>query len=291
MRTFADTHKATQQAATAKSTMSRRVPHGQGHDVNSRLHLQRTTGNQDVQQRSEENAANVKVDALSTRFEHDFSRIPVHHPRVEAANGPGRELRTYRMKPVQGSSSLETTVLPPEGVTDEEVTVPGGGGSASPAASSFCQATPISASIENVKKYTNGKLYGHEFDFVVGLEYSELDITATKDKDCTFEWWEKTTRPPAWQTVIKANTWNDMYALYPTSPTFDGWTKNRAKTCPGSEAATVHDVPGASVDLPARTLWFDLKVTGGGTTKSATGTQVLEPDGKGGIKTQTFSVP
>ena len=291
MRTFADTQKATQQVTAAKSTMSRRAPRWQSYDVNSSHYLQRTTGNQAVQRQSEENAVNAKGDALTARFEHDFSRIPVHHPRVEAANGPERELRTRRMKTVQGSSSLETTVQPPEGATDEEMTVPNGGGSTSSVAGSFCQATPISASIENVKKYTSGKLYGHEFDFVVGLEYSELAITATKDEDCTLEWWEKTTRPPAWQTVIKANTWNDMYALYPTSPTFDGWTKNRTKPCPGSEAATIHDIPGASVDLPARTLWFDLKVTGGGTTKSATGTQVLEPDGKGGIKTQTFTVP
>jgi len=154
--------------------------------------------------------------------------------------------------------------------------------------SSFCECTPTSASIKNVKKFTKGKLYGHKFDFVVDLTYSK---GATKHKDCDLEWWEKTTRPPAWQTVIKKNTWNDMFALYPTSPVFDGWTKNRKKPCPGKETAKLHDPPAASVDLPARTLWFNLKVKGGGTTKSATGKQVLEPDGKGGIKTQTFTVP
>lgn len=42
--------------------------------------------------------------------------------------------------------------------------------------------------------------------------------------------------------------------------------------------------------MPARTLEFDLKVKGGGATAAATGKQVLEPDGKGGVKTQTFKV-
>lgn len=228
--------------------------------------------------------------AIPAGLTHDFSRIPV---LGKPTGMSGKAEKTYRVNTISGVSGFETSVAPPGGATDEELTTNGSGSGtpAAPPAASFCQCTPTSADIKNVVKYTNGKLYGHEFDFVVKLNYTKLGGSATKHQDCTLEWWEKSTRPPAWQTVIKKNTWHDMFALYPTSPTFDGWTKNRTKPCPGKETATIHDPPAASVDLPARTLWFDLKVKGGGTTKSATGTQVLEPDGKGGIKTQTFTVP
>ena len=44
--------------------------------------------------------------------------------------------------------------------------------------------------------------------------------------------------------------------------------------------------------MPARTLDFNLKIKikGGSVTKAATASQVLEPDGKGGIETQPFTV-
>jgi hypothetical protein len=206
--------------------------------------------------------------------------------------GHGREASSsFRMNTFWPGSRSEATIAPPGAAMDEESTVPDGGTKSPPASPppTFCQATPTSASIKNIKKTSAGKLYGHEFDFVVDLTYSKLGSTASKHEDCTLEWFEKTSRPPAWQTVIKKDTWNDMFALYPTSPTFDGWTKSRTKPCPGKETATIHDTPNASVDMPARTLEFNLKVTGGGVTKSATATQVLEPDGKGGIKTQTFT--
>jgi hypothetical protein len=200
--------------------------------------------------------------------------------------------RVFHVKTAPEPSVSEVTVTPPEPSGDEELTADGPDGGTSggaPAAPTFCQCKPTGAAIKNVKKYNSGKLYGHEFDFTVDLTYSALGSGAAAHSDCTMEWWEKTDRPPAWQTVIKKDTWNDLFALYPTSPTFDGWTKSRTKPCPGSETARVHDPPAASVDLPARTLEFNLKVSGAGTTKSATGKQVLEPDGKGGIKTQTFT--
>jgi hypothetical protein len=178
-----------------------------------------------------------------------------------------------------GGSELESTTPPPGG--------PGGGSGAS--AAKFFECKPTSAEIKNVSKYTSGKLYGHSFDFVVGLTYTTLGAGATASKDATLEWWEKTDRPPAWQSASK-DKWNDMFAMFPTSPTFDGWTKSRTKPNPGNETATIHDPPAASVDMPARTLEFDLKVKGGGATHGATAKQVLEPDGKGGIKTQTFTV-
>ena len=57
-------------------------PHfGQSREVNSILHLQRTLGNQAVQQLLEGNMRNVEGDSSTTeiaRLGHDFSRIPVH---------------------------------------------------------------------------------------------------------------------------------------------------------------------------------------------------------------------
>ena len=218
-----------------------------------------------------------------------------------ATSEPVRLERLFRVKTVSGASASEATILPPSGGGDEMTTsAPGPGGEvttpppepggAGAAGSGFFQCKPTSAAIKNVQQLRNGDLYGHEFDFVVGLTYTKLGKDATASSDATLEWWEKTDRPPAWQTAVAKNTWNDMFALFPGSPTFDGWTKGRTKPIPGNETATIHDPPAASVNMPARTLEFDLKVKGGGATVAATAKQVLEPDGKGGVKTQTFKV-
>lgn|GEM_PF-5922289 len=296
MRTFAQKSKATLQTELIKSPKSGRMLSRHSSGVHPIFHLHRTIGNKAVQRllgSREENPKTSLVGDTSTGV-YDLGQTPLHDRPVDTANKTAQVRRTYHMETVPNSSSFEATIAPSGAAASEEMTVAGGGDVSTPIlqrTSTYCQCTPTSASIKNVKKYTNGKLYGHEFDFVVDLTYSKLGGSATKHNDCSLEWWEKTTRPPAWQTVIKKNSWHDMFALYPTSPTFDGWTKNRTKPCPGKETAKVHDPPAASVDLPARTLWFNLKVKGGGTTKSATGAQVLEPDGKGGIKTQTFTVP
>ena len=296
MRMFAQKQKPTPPVKSTTFVKPGRQHLGHSLEVQSTLHLQRTIGNQAVQRLLQAHTDNPKASSANNKsigFTHDFSRIPLHGRPLDTVTETERVRRTYCMKTVPDSSGFETTVAPPGAAADEEMTLTDGGGSGAPIlqrAATFCQCIPTSASIKNVTKYTKGKLYGHKFDFVVDLTYSKRSSSATKHKDCSLEWREKTTRPPAWQTVIKKNTWHDMFALYPTSPTFDGWTKSRTKPCPGKETAKIHDPPAASVNLPARTLWFDLKVKGGGTTKSATGNQVLEPDGKGGIKKQTFTV-
>lgn len=145
--------------------------------------------------------------------------------------------------------------------------------------------------IQNISKYRNGDLYGHKFDLVADLEYKETDKAAS---DCNLIWEEKTNR--VYYPTMKVNDWNDMFKLLPTSPTFDPWTKGRKKPCPGKETMTITDPPGANVNLPARTLEFRINVGGSdcGCAKSGkkvTAKQVLEPDGKGGIKTQDFTTP
>jgi Domain of unknown function (DUF4157) len=81
MRTFAQKPKAPQQATTAKPTTPGRAHFGQSHEVNSILHLQRTIGNQAVQQLLGANTVDVEGDSTTTkiaRFGHDFSRIPAY---------------------------------------------------------------------------------------------------------------------------------------------------------------------------------------------------------------------
>jgi hypothetical protein len=147
---------------------------------------------------------------------------------------------------------------------------------------------PTQVQITNVAPYRDGKLYGHKFDVEVGLRYF-APASGSTGQDAQLFWFERTDRAPAWQGLA-TNVWNDMFARFPTSPTFDGWTKNRTKPCPGSETATIQDPPAASVDLPARTLEFDIYVRGQRISHNARAKQVLEPDGAGGVKTQTFEV-
>jgi hypothetical protein len=247
--------------------------------------------------------------APAPRYLHRSIRIPAQPSHFGQGCGPETSQRSLSIKSGSGIAELKTIADPTGKLPGQPRTVPDAGtptptpapatppaagpapaAPAAPAAPNFCKAVPTAASIKNVQKTTDGKLYGHEFDFSIDLTYTKLAASATHDQDAKLEWMEKVSDPPSWQTAVTANTWNDMFALYPTSPTFDGW-KNRTKPCPGTETAAIHDTPATSVDLGARTLSFNLKVTGDSVTKSATGTQVLEPDGHGGIKTQTFTVP
>ena len=81
MHTFAQKPNVNQQATSAKSTTPGRARLGQGREVNSILHLQRTIGNQAVQRLLERTTENIKGDsatANNAHFSHDFSCIPVN---------------------------------------------------------------------------------------------------------------------------------------------------------------------------------------------------------------------
>lgn len=81
MRTFAQGQKPTQQIKSASPKAQNAVFAGQSHQVRSILHLQRTIGNQTVQQlpQAQSNDREVGPTCQATaRFAHDFSRIPVH---------------------------------------------------------------------------------------------------------------------------------------------------------------------------------------------------------------------
>jgi hypothetical protein len=209
-----------------------------------------------------------------TTIGHDFSRIPVYS--TDSATRPVAGLAPRVV--FHNEKSVERP-------GEEEQTIDGG--TPAPKAPAGCDAVPSSVQIKNVSPYRSGKLYGHRFDVEVALTY--FAAASGPGTDAQLFWFEKTDRAPAWQG-LSPNVWNDMFALFPTSPTFDGWTKNRTKPCPGSETATIHDPPSASVDLPARTLEFDIYVRGQQISHNARAKQVLEPDGAGGVKTQTFTI-
>lgn len=193
---------------------------------------------------------------------HHFGRVEVLAHRASSVEMPGEEIQT-----VDGGSSGS------------------GSGSGVPTG---CDCVPSSVQIKNVSPYRSGKLYGHRFDVAVQLDYFPAPSGST-GQDARLYWYEKTDSPPPWQG-LRPNVWNEMFALFPTSPTFDAWTKNRTKPCPGNETATIKDPPAESVDRPARTLEFDVYVRGSNISHNARAKQVLEPDGAGGVKTQTFTV-
>jgi hypothetical protein len=210
-----------------------------------------------------------------TTIGHDFSRIPVFStdPATRPAAGLAPRVVFHREKSVE---------MPGE----EEQGVDGGTPAPKAPAPAGCDCVPSSVQIKNVSATRSGKLYGHKFDVEVALTYF---AAAGPGTDAQLFWFEKLDRPPAWYGVAP-NVWTDLFPRFPTSPTFDGWTKSRTKPCPGSETATITDPPVASVDLPARTMEFDIYVRGQRISHNARAKQVLEPDGKGGVKTQIFEI-
>jgi hypothetical protein len=230
--------------------------------------------------------------SLHTGDADNFSHVPI-----------SRLARQTTIVPIGGADGVETTQAPAStrGTTTGTTTPTTAPTTPSPVPATanppttFCSACLDDLKIQNISKINSGNSYGHSFDLVADLQYKANSGTA--HQDATLKWEEKTSRAPSWQTAITANTWNDMFALYPTSPTFNGWTQNRTKPCPGKETATITDPPTADVTLPARTLEFRITVTsaaGAGCTtasKTVTAKQVLVPDGSGGITTQTFTTP
>jgi len=80
LHTFAQKPKASQQATRATSTLSGRAHFGQSRDVNSMVHIQRTIGNQ-TERLLEDQLDGLEAHSdtsASSRFGHDFSRIPIH---------------------------------------------------------------------------------------------------------------------------------------------------------------------------------------------------------------------
>ena len=118
--------------------------------------------------------------------------------------------------------------------------------------------------LNHVQKYKNkyNVDFGHEFDIVVTLK-----LTPSKGsgiENATLQWNEKVKPPPSWQTQnpgFQPGQWNDMAALFPTSPTFDPWHNrgnNKPADCSGSYTVTIHDILGDIFGNPRRTLDFPI---------------------------------
>ncbi len=104
MHTFAQKPTTTQQIAPAKAKVPSRAHFGQSPEVSSILHLQRTIGNQAVQRILHPNAEELEGGLASTnssRFGHDFSRIPVH----ASSSVQWEPLGTLTSKPLQMTRS------------------------------------------------------------------------------------------------------------------------------------------------------------------------------------------
>lgn len=87
MRTFAQKPKATQQTTPAKATKPDSTYSGQSREAGSILYLQRTIGNHALQQLLQSDVEGLAAGSNSTgstRFGHDFSRVPVFPRQREA---------------------------------------------------------------------------------------------------------------------------------------------------------------------------------------------------------------
>jgi hypothetical protein len=184
------------------------------------------------------------------------------------------------------------SILPP--VNDRGVQLPeqnefgdtgtdGGAPGAVPAgaASGPCGCCVQGVSIGNVSRIDTAQRMGHSFDLTISMTFPTTGSGGGGTTHCDLEWWERTNVP--YHPSMKPNTWTDMFALVPTSPTFAPWHAKQG-VCDTSEGVVIHDIPslgrtpGRTVN---RTLEFDVKVKSRGaecpdSEKHATATQVLD---------------
>jgi hypothetical protein len=133
MRTFAQKPNPIWPTSPAHSTTLSRAPIRQTWDSNSILNGQRTIGNQAVQRLIQENRGKVRESSLGTeptRFDHDFSRIPVHAPPT-GAKQPNPALRAAEQPPVTAEATstrnADGSVSPDEVVTSNGTPAPAPG--------------------------------------------------------------------------------------------------------------------------------------------------------------------
>lgn len=114
MRTFIEKPKTAKYTSSSKSLKPGRALSGQSLDVNTILHLQRKIGNQSVRrllQPEPKHFEGAARTADTTRFGHDFSRIPVHAESPPAVQHGGGAV----------SSSIHTTRGLKSGVREDEI--------------------------------------------------------------------------------------------------------------------------------------------------------------------------
>lgn len=179
----------------------------------------------------------------------------------------------------------------------KDTTPPSSGSGATPAVcatapcplASKCCCCVSSIAIQNVRSVGNTPQFiagtwianGHAFDLVIQMTFA---AGSSGSSNCSFQWWERVNIPAI--SGHPPNSWTDMFALVPTSPTFDPWN-NRIIPCPGGGnlTVTVVDIPSlgsAPGVTQTRTLEFRLVVKSGAgcacgfATSTATATEVLQ---------------
>jgi hypothetical protein len=120
MRTFVHKQKPTQQTKSSNSARSGRAFSAQSREVRSTLHLQRTMGNHAVQRLVQSNAEELHAESAtpaSTRFGHNFSRIPIFspspvqvHPKPKVRNFETLDQRIHPATIIQ-QARLDPTLL------------------------------------------------------------------------------------------------------------------------------------------------------------------------------------
>lgn len=224
------------------------------------------------------------------RFGHDFSHVRVHTDRQAATSAEkvsaraytvgehvvfgarqyapdsteGRRLLAHELTHVIQQGGADSSVIPED---DEETadytvrvdtTLPSGEGidisrKAAPKLSSGpmlqradCPCCADAIAINNITRIDTATRMGHSFDVDISLSYP----ASGPQGSCTLEWWEKTNVPAI--PGHPPNTWTDMFALLPTSPTFNPWN-NRSERCATSSPVTINDPP-ALGRRPGRTV-------------------------------------
>jgi RHS repeat-associated protein len=143
-----------------------------------------------------------------------------------------------------------------------------------------CCACVVDVHIANVHKFADGNLYGHRFDVAIMLRYKYT--SSLKEGDAQLLWEEKSDNPPDWQGLTP-NRWNEVFALFPTSPTFNPWNFKERK-CPGWVSLTITDRPAEFLGN-SRVLNFRITVKSAPNcnctdkSKTVTATQTLASSG------------
>lgn len=99
-----------------------------------------------------------------------------------------------------------------------------------------CPCCADSISIRNINRIDTSSRMGHRFDAIMGLSYPASGPSGS----CTLEWWERTNVP--YTAGMNANTWTNMFALLPNSPTLAPWV-NRTESCGSTSPVTITDPP------------------------------------------------
>jgi hypothetical protein len=101
---------------------------------------------------------------------------------------------------------------------------------------SSCPCCVTGMTMGNITQIDTTARMGHSFDLTIAMDRP----ASGPGGECVLEWWEKTNVP--YTPGMPANTWTDMFALLPTSPTLAPWV-NRSRDCASSTAVLITDPP------------------------------------------------